>query len=107
MTDLIIVKAKIKVLTTEDGGKRINGFKSGYRPNHFFEVQDGVFKTGFMGDIVFSEQELIYPGDEKIVTVRFIKYEPILKFMQVGREWFINEANNRIAIGEILEIVSM
>jgi len=32
--DLIIVKGKITMKTTEDGG-RISGFKSGYRPTMF------------------------------------------------------------------------
>ena len=49
--DLIIVKAKIKMKTTEDGG-RLSGFKSGYRPNHVFELPDNLkYLRAFGGDI--------------------------------------------------------
>jgi hypothetical protein len=97
-------------LTAEEGGKRINGIGSGYRPNHIFEfAADGSFFSTYtyMGDMQFSEPELIYPGDEVIATVRFTRYEPIFKYIQVGRKWFINEAQHRIADGEILEIINL
>jgi hypothetical protein len=37
--DLIIVKAKITMKTTEEGGRQF-GIKSGYRPNHVFEMPE-------------------------------------------------------------------
>lgn len=71
--DLIIVKTKITMKTTRDGG-RINGFKSGYRPNHVFELPiDLKNLRTYIGDIQFDDQELIEPGETKIVTVRFLK----------------------------------
>jgi len=102
--DLIIVKAKITIKTTEDGG-RISGFKSGYRPNHAFELPDNLknLRT-FGGDIKFDDQELIEPGEIKIVTVRFLKNPEIEKYIRVGQKWFINEAAKILGFGEILEI---
>ena len=102
--DLIIVKAKITMKTTEDGG-RISGFKSGYRPNHAFELPDNLknLRT-FAGDIRFDDQELIEPGETKIVTVRFLKNSEIEKYIRVGQKWFINEAARTLGFGEILEI---
>ena len=102
--DLIIVKAKITMKTTEDGG-RISGFKSGYRPNHAFELPDNLknLRT-FGGDIRFDDQELIAPGETKIVTVRFLKNPEIEKYIKVGQKWFINEAAKTLGFGEILEI---
>jgi len=102
--DLIIVKAKITMKTTEDGG-RISGFKSGYRPNHVFELPDN-FKNlrTYIGDIRFDDQELIEPGETKIVTVRFLKNPEIEKYINVGQKWFINEAARTLGFGEILEI---
>ncbi len=108
MDDLIIVKARIKVLTSDEGGKRKTGIASGYRPNHIFEMnEDGSFKDTYIGDIHFSEQEFIYPGDEIIATIRFLRYEPILKYIYVGKKWYINEAQRRIADAEITEIVKI
>lgn len=59
--DLIIVKAKIIMKTTEEGGRQF-GFKSGYRPNHIFEMPDDLRTLNtFIGDILFDDQELIQP----------------------------------------------
>ena len=93
--DLIIVKAKITMKTTEEGGRQ-SGFKSGYRPNHVFELPDN-FKNlrTYIGDIQFDDQDLIKPGETKIVTVRFLKVPEIEKYILVGQKWFINEALRR------------
>jgi translation elongation factor EF-Tu-like GTPase len=101
--DLIIVKAKITMKTTEDGGRQ-SGFTSGYRPNHVFELPDDLrnIKT-YIGDIQFDDQKLIEPGETKIVTVRFLKTSDIEKYMHVGQKWFINEAARTLGYGEILE----
>ena len=101
--DLIIVKAKITMKTTEEGGRK-SGFKSGYRPNHIFELPNDLknIKT-YVGDIQFNDQELILPGETKIVTVRFLKMPQIEKYIKVGQKWFINEAARTLGFGEILE----
>lgn len=101
--DLIIVKAKITMKTTEEGGRQ-SGFKSGYRPNHVFEIPDNMksLRT-YIGDIQFDDQDLIEPGETKIVTVRFLKVPEIEKYITVGQKWFINEAVRTLGIGEILE----
>jgi translation elongation factor EF-Tu-like GTPase len=101
--DLIIVKAKITMKTTEEGGRQ-SGFKSGYRPNHVFEIPDNLknLRT-YIGDIQFNGQDLIEPGETKIVTVRFLKVPEIEKYIMVGQQWFINEAARTEGVGEILE----
>ena len=102
--ELIIVKARIRMKTTEEGGRK-SGFKSGYRPNHLFELPDDLrnLKT-YIGDIVFDDQELIVPGETKVVTVRFLKMPQVEKYIKVGQKWFINEAARTLGFGEILEI---
>ena len=102
--DLIIVKAKITMKTTAEGGRQ-NGFKSGYRPNHVFELPDDLQNlTTYIGDIQFEDQELIEPGETKIVTVRFLKMQQVEKYIKVGQKWFINEAAWTVGMGEILEV---
>jgi len=102
--DLVIVKAKIIMKATADGGRQY-GFKSGYRPNHVFELPDDLrnLKT-YIGDIQFDDQELFEPGEIKIVTVRFLKIEPIEKYIKIGQKWFVNEATRTLGFGEIVEI---
>lgn len=90
--------------TTEEGGRQ-SGFKSGYRPNHVFELPNNLknLKT-HIGDIQFDDQELIEPGETKVVTVRFLKMPEVEKYISVGQKWFINEAARTLGFGEILEI---
>lgn len=104
MADLIIVKAKITMKKTKEGGRKF-GFTSGYRPNHVFELPDELknLKT-YIGDIQFEDQEFIKPGETKVVIVRFLKVPEVKKYIQVGRKWFINEASETLGFGEILEI---
>lgn len=102
--DLIIVKAKIYLKPTEEGG-RTTGFKSGYRPNHtFHQPKDIKNIQTFIGDIQFTDQEFIEPGETKIVTVRFLRNKIIEKFISVGQKWFIYEVPRLVGEGEILEI---
>lgn len=102
--DLIVVKAKITMKTTAEGGRK-HGFRSGYRPNHVFELPDDLRNLkAYIGDIQFSDQELFEPGETKIVTVRFLKMQPIEKYINVGQKWFINEATKTLGFGEIIEV---
>ncbi|MBE7176862.1 MAG: hypothetical protein INR69_10675 [Mucilaginibacter polytrichastri] len=89
--------------TTEEGGRQ-SGFKSGYRPDHVFEMPGNLkcFRA-FIGDIRFDDQDLIKPGETKIVTVRFLKVSEIEKYIIAGQKWFINEAAKTLGTGEILE----
>ena len=102
--DLIIVKATVTMKTTEECGRQ-SGFKSGYRPNHVFELPNDLknIKT-YIGDIQFDDQELIEPGETKIVTVRFLKMPQVEKYIKVGQKWFINEASRTLGFGEIIEV---
>jgi len=101
--DLIIVKAEIAMKTTEDGGRQF-GFKSGYRPNHVFEMPEDFSNLNtYIGDIQFDDQELIKPGETKVVTVRFLKVPKVEKYINVGQKWFINEGARTVGFGEILE----
>jgi len=90
--------------TTGEGG-RINGFKSGYKPDHIFELPDKLKNLrAYIGDIRFDDQELIEPGETKIVTVRFLRNPGIEKYINVGQKWLINEATRTLGFGEILEV---
>jgi hypothetical protein len=103
--ELIQVKARLKIKTTEDGGRE-SGFISGYRPNMVFEYTDGQFLQTFIGDIIFNDQPTIEPGEEKVVTVRFLSNQPIEKYLNIGRKWWIYEVPKLIGEAEILEIIT-
>lgn len=102
--NLIIVKARISMKKTDEGGRR-SGFKSGYRPNHVFEMPEDLHKLKtYIGDIQFDDQEFIAPGETKIVTVRFLRVPRIEHYMKVGQKWFINEGAKTLGFGEILDV---
>lgn len=90
---------------TEDGGRK-SGFSSGCRPNHVFEMPADLSKLKtYIGDIQFEGQGLFYPGETKIVTVRFLRQPEVEKYMHVGQKWFINEGATTLRFGEVLEIL--
>ena len=102
--DLIIVKAKIYLLTPEEDG-RTTGIKSGYRPNHVFEKPNNIKEIhAFIGELQFGGQDIIQPGQTKTVTVRFLRNPIVEQYIKVGQKWFIYEVPRLIAEGEIIEI---
>ena len=104
--NLLIVRAILRLRTTAEGG-RLTGIKTGYRPNHVFEKkEDGKLLQGYIGDIVFDDQELIQPGETKTVVVRFIRNPKIEEFILVGRKWLIYEVPKVVAEAEVIEILS-
>ncbi|MFT6922202.1 MAG: hypothetical protein ACJA1C_001204 [Crocinitomicaceae bacterium] len=100
---IIYVKAFLKMKTTSDGGRE-TGFKSGLRPNHVFEYENGKILSVYIGDIQFEAQELIMPGEEKEVTIRFLFHQPIEQYLHIGRKWWIHEGSKCTGEAEILEI---
>lgn len=100
---LICVTAKIRFKTEEEGG-RVNGIKNGYRPNHVFEYKEnGELKEAFMGDIGFDEPEILELGKEYEVAIRFPLVQRIERFMDIGRKWWIHEANRQLGEAEIIK----
>lgn len=94
---VIPVRAKVKMKTTAEGG-RINGFVSGYRPNHVFEYN----AYSYIGDIIFEGQETVEPGEEKEVIVRFWIEQRIEEFLDRGRKWWIQEGSRVVGEAEVL-----
>ena len=100
---LIKVNAILRLTPTDEGGRK-TGIVSGYRPNHVFEYhENGEMVGAYMGDIQFEQPEIIEPGAEQIVTVRFLLSQRIERFLELGREWFIHEGPNKVGTARILD----
>lgn len=98
---LFIVKARIKLTPTEQGGRK-TGIISGYRPNHVFEyTSEGKLKRTYIGDINFEGEHLM-PGEERIAIVRFLLLKELDQYLTKGRKWWLHEGPNIIGEGEIL-----
>lgn len=103
--DIIYVKANIYLRTLEDGGRK-TPIKTNYRPNHVFEKFTDLKKIKtFVGQIEFTEQELIYPGETKTVMVKFLRFGGIEKYIIVGQKWLIYEVPRLIGEAEIIEVL--
>ena len=95
------VKARIKLKTEEEGG-RTRGIIKGYRPNHVFEYnKEGKLEEAFAGDIVFKG-EPIEPGEEREVLVRFLINQPVERYLDKGRVWFLHEGPVCIGHAELI-----
>lgn len=99
---VLTINAKLKLKTTEEGGRQ-NGIISGYRPNHVFEYKDNEqFLQTYIGDIIFEGKQLFEPGEEREVKVRFLLNQPIEKYINKGRIWWIHEGQKQVGQLEIL-----
>jgi hypothetical protein len=101
--DDIFVKAKIQLLSEQDGGITAP-LKTKARPNHYFGDKDqfGQSMAYNVGEITFDD-ECIYAGETKNVVVRFLWADNI-KDVAVGTKWIICFANRKIGEGEVIEI---
>jgi hypothetical protein len=100
--NLIYVRAKLRLKTTEKGGREY-GIKSGYRPNHVFEYKEnGELKETFIGDIQFPNLQFLDLGKEYEVMIRFPLVQRIERFMDKERKWWIYEETNQIGEAQII-----
>jgi hypothetical protein len=98
---LLIVKAKIKLTSIENGGRK-TGISSGYRPNHVFEyTPEGKLQRTYIGDIHF-ESENLSPGEERVTTVRFLLVKELETYLTKGRKWWLHEGPKPIGEAEVL-----
>lgn len=101
--NLILVKAKLRLKTEEEGGRK-TGIMSGYRPDHVFEYKEnGIFNQAFMREIQFDEKELLELGKEHEVKILFPFAQGIERFMEKGRKWWIDERPLQIGEAKIIE----
>jgi elongation factor Tu len=103
--DQVRVKARIRFLSTEEGGRRsaLEGGGS-YRPNHNFFGPDD--KEMCMGFIELADGERVAPGEtvEKDLTLAlFPPIEP--EMIHEGRDWRIQEGAQFVAVGTILNVL--
>lgn len=98
---LLIVKARVKLITTEQGGRK-TGIISGYSPNHVFEyASEGKLQENYIGNINFKGEDLM-PGEERITTIRFLLVKELEQYLTKGRKWWLHEGPRLIGEAEVL-----
>jgi len=102
---IILVTARVHLLLASEGGRQ-GPVKSGYRPNHVFELQPDLSRLQtYIGEIRFTEVPLIYPGETHLVTVAFLPMPVVEKYLQAGTKWWIYEVPKLVAVGEVVSIL--
>jgi hypothetical protein len=101
----IAVRARVRFKTFEEGGRDI-GVYSGYRPNHFFSLDEADDSMEcFMGDLQFEEPAVLELGQDYEIEVRFILSQRIEPYLSAGKKWLINEGGANVGFGEIISFV--
>lgn len=97
----IVVRAKITVVPTAEGG-RVGPFTKGLRPNHNFGSEyDSFF---YIGQIEVPEGEWVYPGETRELSITFLNARGLLEMLTPGRTWRIQEGPKLIATGSVIAI---
>ena len=97
----LVVRARIAVLATKDGG-RSSAFTKGYRPNHNFGSSEN--RSFLIGQIEVPEGEWIQPGETREVFVRFLNVRGLAQELNAGRNWRIQEGSKLVATAEVLSV---
>ena len=97
----IVVKAKMALLPTEEGGRH-TPIKSYIRPNHNFGDPEN--NNFYIGSVELKENELFSPGETKEVMVKFLNVKGLKEILEVGVTWRIQEGPTLIGTAEVVEI---
>ena len=99
----IIIRAKVRLLPTEDGGRHtpiVGGVA--FRPNHNFGNEEN--RNFYIGQINFEKSDLVKPGEEREVEIVFLNVQGLKEMLTIGVFWRIQEGPKIIATGEVLKI---
>lgn len=108
MSEILIVKAELELISTENGGRKtalLNSYK--YRLNHYFKEIDDEYgsKGTWIGQIELKEGKAINPGSKGEVIIKFLNTDFFESFMKVGIEWDIYEIPHLVGKARVIEVV--
>lgn len=96
------IRAKVRILSAKEGGKREWPVSKGYRPIFRFDQRDVLIDGGF--DRLVDRSSLM-PGEECEALIRFHAWEYVQEFVVVGTRFEFTEAYVPIGCGEVLGFV--
>lgn len=99
---VIRVKASVRLLTPEEGG-RTDPVGGRYRPNHNFFEADG--RDMMIGQIDLPGGMELHPGQTITTTVSFVNGPGLEGQLCPGRQWRIQEGMKPIGIGTVIEVL--
>jgi translation elongation factor EF-Tu-like GTPase len=100
MESVTEVRAEIDLFDESRSGKT-TGYKSGIRPNHFFEGQT----SSIVGVVQFEGQDWLALGNKCFAIVRFL-YPDWFPPLAPGVTWKIQEGPRHVGVGRVIEVLS-
>ncbi|MBB4099402.1 hypothetical protein [Sphingomonas kyeonggiensis] len=104
MDDQVRVRASIRFLSAEEGGRASPLAGGGsYRPNHnFFGPND---RDMCMGFIELPAGQQVTPGETIQADLDLLIYPAVKPEIKAGKQWRIQEGGKLVAVGTILEVL--
>lgn len=99
-SELITIHAVVEVGLYESCMRGREGYRSGIRPNHWMPGKDSCF----MGQLDFTDRQLLAPGEICIANARFIIGPEQQDYFYVGNAWHIGEANKIVGYVKIINM---
>lgn len=99
---LIKVRASVRLLSTEEGG-RTDPIRGGYRPNHNFFGPDSREMT--IGLVDLPDGVELRPGETMELTIAFWAWPGLVGQIYSGRRWSIQEGARLVGVGTIKEVL--
>ena len=98
----ITVRARIRLLTTAEGGRQTPVQGSGtYNPNHRF-FEDDQMTMGFIG---LPERTGLPLGETVETVVTFLPLDWLTDELYPGRDWRIQEGSHLVGRGTVIEVL--
>jgi translation elongation factor EF-Tu-like GTPase len=108
MTEFIMVKAELTMLSTENGG-RVDPITKDviYRPNHLFGATEVYTSTRsfHIGQIELIDRVELAPGDKADVIVKFLPTALLEKILIENLEWEIYEMPRLVGRAKVVELL--
>jgi elongation factor Tu len=106
MTDEVRVRAKLRLLSTSEGGRKtaLQGGLGSYRPNHNFFGPDNL--NMLMGFMSLEAGQTLEPGDSAIVEIAFLNWRSLEPELYPGREWLIQEGAQVVGVGTVMDVLT-
>lgn len=97
--DPIAVLAEVSFVPASEGGKS-HPIRGRYRPNHNFGSAEN--RLTYVGQLEFAPDVVVWPGDTRRVTIRFLSGSGLDALLSVGREWRIQEGPRLVARARVV-----
>ena len=95
----IVVRARVSMISTENGGRQ-GPFTKGFRPNHNFGGSDD--RSFYVGQIEVAEDEWVYPGETRELPITFLNARGLSELLTPGRTWRIQEGAKLIGTAVVI-----